>query len=813
MYRWVYIAGLLLVILLAVVSIFWVSVRMVYEDESRQWQVSPVRVNMFAWRYGYIGKIKNLTIVYTREPQDRLWLNDGSDGVLVRSFSMSKIDKDVTIRVYYNPAKDEAWAWDRHWVNRDVLAAMCVQMSPGGSAESEACYERAEKVVKWGRLSHLSLVGSAHAGWTCSGTIKCGVLKRDCTCQGGGGAICTNVGGDCGAGGVGTCTCGTYYCDQNAYQSLSCASLGTSSYCNSANEDDCNLGGECPIGQGCSWTCTVTSWGSWGSCSEDCGGGTQTRTNDCGGTESRGCNTHPCCVNVAPEQPTLSGPANGTQFRVGVASNLNWNAISNWGTACSGHNNRYEVCVSSTDTGCNLVNNVSAGLNTQYSWTPTVGDNYVTWAVRANNGNLSTQSTRRNVCVEGFNINNTAYVSAWSSCDVNHRRTRTCREDCGTDDCAPVVLSEDCYGTITGRLFDASECTDCSCMNNAALAIGSRQFAILHPSNAWGPYNPTTNASGVYSQTLFAYNPGTYNFDFSAIEETYPKVKFFCEGVSALVSSHGQVVTRNFGMWHNFGGWWQTEGAGVWAKGAIKSYLPATLSPDEQVLVRQDTNNRSGVVVYGDDMELGIGNDEAKPSLVGWETQSNYRNITFGYRYFASTLSSAPSVVWDGSGGLPSYNDGGRGYVYVKVPNNLNLSGLTISGGQKYILLVDGNVNINGYINVVPGSFLMIVSSGDVVMGSNLGQELGETSSTKVVDGWYVADGVIRVSSTGDQNTDLRFVGRGSFVAWGGFDMMRDRGAKNNSEPPQKFVYRSDMLLSAPDVIKMKSKEYSEFAP
>ena len=40
--------------------------------------------------------------------------------------------------------------------------------------------------------------------------------------------------------------------------------------------------------------CVVTSWGEWSVCSASCGGGTQIRTNNCGGNEGRVCNTQSC---------------------------------------------------------------------------------------------------------------------------------------------------------------------------------------------------------------------------------------------------------------------------------------------------------------------------------------------------------------------------------------------------------------------------------------------------------------------------------------------------------------------------------------
>jgi hypothetical protein len=581
-----------------------------------------------------------------------------------------------------------------------------------------------------------------------------------------------------------------------------------------------NYGQCCPVG------CTP----NWGACSQSCGGGSQ--SDGCG--ETRSCNNHSCCTNAAPAAPVLSAPASGAQVRVGVATTLDWNDTTSWGNACSGAGNSYQVCVSGNQTSCNLVNNVNTGAATQYSWTPTVGDATVTWNAVANNGALATNSVTRNLCVEGFSITDTAYVSNWSACSANHQHTRTCREDCGTDDCAATPLIEDCVGSIRGTLFDASDMNSCpgfdpvtGYVTGLATGLGapSRSFGLSDQNvtapHPWSPLTAaTTNASGNYAVSVYA--PSTYQYDFSPLRDIYwtdPGPKLTCTAPVAVVPSNPVtcqtqpctlVNNISFGFWRIYGGWWQAVGGPVHGEQGISSIIPSSLLT-EQSLLLSDTgpSSRVGFLSYGVPRPANMlgNNPNAKVSTPLWEKQSSYDGPVYDWSFYDKKFNTFPTTVW-GDGQAVNYDDQGRGYQIFKATSSVGNFTFSPTGTQKVIFLVTGDVHITSDIIVPQGAFLAVIASGNIYFDYNM----------NTAEGWYIG-GAINVPCedtdgvVGCDKTDNQFFGNGTFIGWSGIYMTRDRELLNNYNPSEKFTYRRDLWTNAPDPMKVYTKLYKPFVP
>lgn len=626
-------------------------------------------------------------------------------------------------------------------------------------------------------------------------------------------------GGCCPIGpGVGGTGCTTTNCQRGCTGGTQGAACGTAA--NGQTKYMCTQ--PCDTG-GCTPNCSGQACGDDG-----CGG-------SCGSCGAGVCvsNTY-CCTNTAPSAPTLSSPVNAAQVRVGVPVSLSWTPPTGWGVACLGSSLAQYVCVSSNQTTCDFLSTtVSSTANTS-SWTPTVGDAYTTWAVRADNGALSTWSAVRSMCVEGFSTSNTSYVSNWTACDANHIHTRTCREDCGTDDCSTVTLSESCQGVVRGTLFDASEIDACPAFDAvtgystgipAGKGIANGTFDLVDssvvPPHPWSLLSPAqTDANGNYSISVYA--PANYNYDFTSLGDRYlvsSGPKLTC--VSNVASVPTNPITcqtqpcsvlngMSFGFWRVYSGWWQVVGGNVHGEKGITSTIPSSL-PTEMSLILPNAawGNRRGFLSYDTQIANMLGSSaNAKVSTSLWEKQSKYTGSpVYDWSFYNKRFNNFAKTTW-GDGQAVSYDDKGLGYQIFVSNAGITSFDFSPTGTQKAIFLVNGDVRITSDIVVPNGAFLSIIADGTITFDPAVAR----------ADGWYVGNRIsipcVDVDGvTGCDKTDQQFLGNGSFVAWGNIDMTRDRGLTNNTSPSEKFTYRPDIFENAPAPMKVYTKVFKPFIP
>lgn len=262
--------------------------------------------------------------------------------------------------------------------------------------------------------------------------------------------------------------------------------------------------------------------------------------------------------------------------------------------------------------------------------------------------------------------------------------------------------------------------------------------------------------------------------------------------------------------------WWQTYGGLVYGGAGLTSPFDTSLLT---YLILKDTglHNLSAGFPITTSGSIEVGgyytqrDDGKQPRVTG---QNHTQLVREDYDYFAGLfdLSSVPDI---GGGTVTDFDiepkqtlDSGALYLYR------SSSGLTIdlantwNPGQARLIFVDGNVTIkdsanNGAINNLDtGEFFGLFVNGTLTIDPSVGSDADTNPITAApnLSGMFVADKIVVASNgTGDK----KLIGEGTFVGWDSFSLLRDfKTGDNNDYPTEVFIYRPDLIRSAPEEIK-----------
>ena len=240
-----------------------------------------------------------------------------------------------------------------------------------------------------------------------------------------------------------------------------------------------------------------------------------------------------------------------------------------------------------------------------------------------------------------------------------------------------------------------------------------------------------------------------------------------------------------FFIWQGQEAWLQTIDGDVGAQGSLAFDLPL----DEYLAVVSQADT-PGVVSYNSGTpDFGQGFASTEDWLA--ETALNPKGRTFsGFQ----TLLGDPTAEENAFTNLSSLSTGT--YFYDE-GISLN-AGDALSGGNKVVLLVDGDVAIDADLTVAEGDFLAIIASGTIAFGADVVQ----------AQGIFFAGGQITIASG-----ETQFLGEGMFSAIGGFSFGRDLETAGNLEPAEIFTFRPDLLINSPTGLWVTSQTWQEVAP
>jgi len=279
-----------------------------------------------------------------------------------------------------------------------------------------------------------------------------------------------------------------------------------------------------------------------------------------------------------------------------------------------------------------------------------------------------------------------------------------------------------------------------------------------------------------------------------------PTPKLICQGPTADLVTDGSTITRDFGFWRIYGGWWQVVGGDVYGGGGVESIIPNSLPGSEKYLIKEGADGADGLVYYDTGGVAELGNSSGVVvSNSGWESESGYEGQDINYAYYMAKMKTLDKTDWNGSG-KPDYNPI-DGYEIYSTTGNVVIN-FGVSGGEKRVFMVDGNVTVNSDVTVALGSHLTVIASGTITFTDNVGE----------AHGWWVGDRIV-IDSTENTATEIQFKGEGSFIGWSSITFGRDRGITNNTEPAEEFTYRSDLMVNAPDALKFSKFKWREQRP
>ncbi|MBU0978394.1 hypothetical protein KKF92_01040 [Patescibacteria group bacterium] len=279
--------------------------------------------------------------------------------------------------------------------------------------------------------------------------------------------------------------------------------------------------------------------------------------------------------------------------------------------------------------------------------------------------------------------------------------------------------------------------------------------------------------------------------------------------------------------------WWQTYGGLVYANNVITSFIPNTASSSLFLILKNLTSllDSAGIpltsynsILTGD----GSYTDRDDQAVV---QSANYAQVVRqDYDYFARFYYlNDPGLddMGDSETTTTIYDFDAQPYLLVddtlifKSSGDLNidLSGTLSPGGpgSKQIVFVAGDIHflnsshLTSITSLSQGEFLAFIANGTITFADTIGYADPTTNPTSVapnVSGLFVADKIVIDSNSG---TDRKFIGEGTFVGWDSFELGRDYdSATNNYDPTEVFIYRPDLVLSAPERIKQPINVWQE---
>ena len=198
----------------------------------------------------------------------------------------------------------------------------------------------------------------------------------------------------------------------------------------------------------------------------------------------------------------------------------------------------------------------------------------------------------------------------------------------------------------------------------------------------------------------------------------------------------------------------------------------------------EELNGYPGIVSYGlGTPDWGLGAVSSRGWLVKTSVSAN-----FSYGYFDQLI--------DRDDGNPTLAAGKLNNGVYKISGNQTIDDpWNVNANDSIVVLIDGSLTIGRNVQVANRGFLALIARNGITIAD----------SVRRVQGVYLTDQIL---NTGSGTTQL--TAEGIFAA---NSVSLGRTSATSATPAEEFIYRPDLVLNAPDVLKKSNYTWIEVVP
>ncbi len=297
----------------------------------------------------------------------------------------------------------------------------------------------------------------------------------------------------------------------------------------------------------------------------------------------------------------------------------------------------------------------------------------------------------------------------------------------------------------------------------------------------------------------------------------------------ANCNASDDIINLNFAITDSIP-WIQGRGMDMRIDKGFTNYVANNPSCTGAFTSVQSSTADAGIIFTGDGQAaFGQGQSSQKDWVVGGNSypevfKTTNSRLSTSHAYIQTTIERAGTQIKNLSSechpnlsnctltaNLPSG-------VY-RANNDTALNAYTFPNDRNYIFLISGILTLRGEIKVPSSSTALFTTTDDIVIDSSVGSAPSCSTSSNL-EGFFSADNDVIVEGTNDctVSADRMLTIQGAVfvnaqMSGGVFENNRNLCDDNYNYPSITFTGRPDLILNAPNILKVKNYKFQEEAP